>query len=54
MVDTCNKVLEKIVWSKEKQKFVVRREIRTYYYDPITQHRLSKNAIACKNRIPYL
>jgi hypothetical protein len=44
-MDTTNKILEKIVYVKEKQKFMLRRETRTFYYDPIAQHRLSKNPI---------
>jgi hypothetical protein len=51
MVDACNKTLEKIVWVKEKQKFMLRKETRTYNYDTINQHRLGKNPIAVKEEL---
>jgi hypothetical protein len=44
-LSTCNKTLTKIVYVKEKQKFMVRKETRTYNYDSINQTRLGKSPI---------
>lgn len=47
-MQTCDKILEKIVWVKEKQRFMVRRRTRTYRFDETNEHRLGKNPLTVK------
>lgn len=47
-MSTIDKTLEKIVFNKEKQRFMLRKKTKIYNYDPILQHRLGRNPIATK------
>lgn len=48
LASTIEKTLEKIVFNKAKDRFMLRKLTRTYNYDPIQQHRLGRNPIAVK------
>ena len=44
-METTNKLIEKIVYSKEKKRFMLSRETRVFNWDSIQQRRLGVNPI---------
>jgi hypothetical protein len=47
-MSTCVKTLTKVLWNSEQKKLMMHKEVRTYNYDPIAQHRLGKQPINTK------
>lgn len=47
-METCNKLMEKILWNKDQKKFMVFRKTLTFNWDKLQQHRIGRNPIAVK------